>query len=50
MLDGVSTFSAKNNMVFVHGMDDENILEEPRSTITMDPLPVRDENRLRKEF
>ena len=50
MLDGVSTFSAKNNMDFVHGMDDENILEEPRSTITMDPLLVRDENRLRKEF
>ena len=27
VLEGVSTFSAKNNMDFVHGMDDENILD-----------------------
>ena len=37
-------------MDFVHGMDDENIFEERRSTISMDPLLLRDENRLRKEF
>ena len=50
MLDGVSAFSAKNDMDIANGMDDENIFDDTRPTIPMDPLLARDENRLRKEF
>ena len=50
VLDGVSAFSARNNMDFLHGMDDDNILPDTSVSTPLDPLLVPDENRLRKEF
>ena len=50
VLEGVSAFSAKNNMDFVDGMDDENILPDASRSLPLDPLFLPDENRLRKEF
>ena len=45
-----SVFSAKNNMDFVDGMNDDNILPEQSIKLSFDPLLQFDENRLQKEF
>ena len=50
VLQGVSAFSARNNMDFVDGMDDENLAPDAAQSSLWDPLLVPDENRLRKEF
>ena len=50
LLACASAFSSRNNMDFVHGMEDANALQSTESASHMDRLFGHDENRLKKEF